>query len=68
MTKRSTIIFKFNKQMGQKRKRQGEAFLGQGLTECFSPDEITVQNIMAFAKAYHFENTNTIGGIEMVIN
>jgi hypothetical protein len=68
MTKRSTIIFKFSKQMGSKRRRQSEEFLSLGLTECFSPSEITVQNILAFAKAYRVEKSDVLGAIEMVIN
>jgi hypothetical protein len=68
MGKRSTIIFKFNKQVGRKRNRHIEDILRQGLSEQFSPSEITVNQILAFAHAYRNEKSDLLGSIEMVIN
>jgi hypothetical protein len=52
MGKRSTIIFKFNKKWGANETGILRIILRQGLSEQFSPSEITVNQILAFAHAY----------------
>ena len=66
MVKCFTILFKFSNILSKKSK--SAEILETGLHNQFSPSNVTISNIMAFAKAHLTEKTENAGSVELVLN
>lgn len=68
MSKIFTLFYRVKKMVGKNKQDEASVFINKALRNEFSPSEQTLKNIKAFADAYYYAKSESVGDLENSLN